>query len=68
MKVLKSNSIITGLDVSSSFYEQLQQVVFKLSEGGEQNKPYVEIMLILLHELDRLAESQGLLDVVSLEE
>ena len=57
--------VIQGLDISSAFYEQLQGVVFKLAEGGVDNKGHVEVMLILLSELDRLAGEQGLLDVIS---
>lgn len=63
--VLKEKSIIKGLDVSADFYAALQGVVFKLSEGGEENRHHVEVMLILLQELDKLAKQQGLLDVVS---
>lgn len=65
MTVLKENCVIQGLDISSAFYEQLQGVVFKLAEGGVDNKGHVEVMLILLSELDRLAGEQGLLDVIS---
>lgn len=65
MTVLKENCVIQGLYISSAFYEQLQGVVFKLAEGGVDNKGHVEVMLILLSELDRLAGEQGLLDVIS---
>lgn len=65
MTVLKENCVIQGLDISSAFYEQLQGVVFKLAEGGVDNKGHVEVMLILLSGLDRLAGEQGLLDVIS---
>jgi hypothetical protein len=68
MKTLKQDALIKNLNVSASFYERLQQVVFKLHEVGD--KDGLETILILLSSLDKLAEDQGLiedLDVVPLQ-
>ena len=66
--VLKKDAIIKGLEISANFYEALQGVVWKLAEGGDENRKYVEVVLLLLQDLDRLAKEQDLLDVVSIEE
>lgn len=66
--VLKKGCVIKGLDVSSDLYEALQGVVWKLAEEGVENRRHIEVVLLVLQGLDKLAKEQGLLDVVSVEE
>lgn len=62
VKVLKKDCIITGLDVSSGFYLALQGVLWKLCEDKEDNKDHIEVILLLLQDLDKLAQEQGLIE------
>lgn len=69
MKVLKPNSVITGIDFSLDYYSRLQALALFIAKNeNEEYKHHLETVLILLNTLDEEAENQGLteeLDVIS---
>lgn len=78
VKTLKRNSLIKGIDISSSFYERLSSLVLLVAqpeslislkeESPAQFEYALETLLILMATLDEAAEKQGLVEESALED